>query len=101
MSFCLVMVVNRVPNYPTFFIQRFKNTKSKYVFVPKMGCPGLQGIKIFSIYMFYLAYMSFCLVLVVYRLPDLFLHFLYNDSRMQNQILGFVPKIWLSRALGY
>ena len=52
MSFCLVMVVNRVPNYPTFFIQRFKNTKSKYVFVPKMGCPGLQGIKIFSIYMF-------------------------------------------------
>ena len=45
------------------------------------------------------AYMCFCLVMVLYRVPDI-QHFLYTDSRTHNQTLVLVARKWLSRASG-
>ena len=53
MSFCLVLVVYRFPDFFLHFLYKDSRTRNQNMFfVPKMGCPGLQGTNIFSIYMF-------------------------------------------------
>ena len=44
MSFCLVLVVYRLPDFfSTFFIQGFKNAKSELFFVPKYKLSKAPG----------------------------------------------------------
>ena len=87
--------------FSTFSIQRFKNAKSSFSFVPNIGYLGLMDIKIMFIYKFYTMGRQAYLLLVLYRVLAFHHKFSTQRFKVGRVNLCFCIKNWFSRSSGY